>query len=341
VATRTPDPQRAAEDWFLDHGLTYFVPEVRRSVREALQLRQALPVLLVVVAVALGGGIALAWVSDEVSAAPATLLTLVLLAVLGYGLFRLHAGPILRWALHRTFGSLFHLLPMTTRALPLLLLAITFLFINTEVWQVASHLTVGQLWLVVLLFMLLGGGFLVVRLPEEVDKADDDVDDATLLRACRGTPVEEACRELVRDDGPDPASYAEVTGYERWNLVLVLLVIQGVQVVLLSLAVFLFLLVFGSLIMSQYVMQSWLGEQSSGLTVDLVQVSTFLAAFSGLYLTVSTVTDETYRGQFFVEVMDELRRAVGVRAVYLALRARAATAAVTDGGTPAPPAPAG
>ena len=31
------------------------------------------------------------------------------------------------------------------------------------------------------------------------------------------------------------------------------------------------------------------------------------------------MTDETYREQFFGDVMDELRRAVGVRAVYLAM----------------------
>ena len=36
----------------------------------------------------------------------------------------------------------------------------------------------------------------------------------------------------------------------------------------------------------------------------------------------STVTDETYREQFFAAVLNQLRRAVGVRAVYLALRAR-------------------
>jgi hypothetical protein len=33
------------------------------------------------------------------------------------------------------------------------------------------------------------------------------------------------------------------------------------------------------------------------------------------------VTDETYRKQFFAGVTDEMERAVGVRAVYLALRA--------------------
>jgi positive regulator of sigma E activity len=338
VSIRSADPQQAAETWFLHHGLTYFVPEMRQSVREGLQPRRTAPVLAAVVLVALAGGILLAWVSDQVSAAPATLVTLVLLAVLGYGLVRLHAGPILRWALKRTFGSLFRLLPMTTRALPLLLLGLTFLFISTEVWQVSSAMSVARLWLVSLLFLVLGVGFLLVRLPAEVDKADDDVDDATLLAVCAGTPVEQVCRELVADDGPDPASYAEVRGYERWNLVLVLMVIQGIQMLLLALSVFVFLLAFGSLTMTTPVMESWLGKSENGLTVDLVQVSVFLSAFSGLYLTVSTLTDETYRDEFFGDVMDELRRAVCVRAVYLALRARSQ---VTDGGRPAPPAPAG
>ena len=340
MPSRTSDPQQAAEAWFLHHGLTYFVPEMRRAVRDELRARRTMPVLVAVVVVAVAGGIGLAYASDEVTTAPATLVTLVLLAALGYGLVRLHAGPILRWALHRTFGSLFRLLPMTTRALPLLLLAITFLFINTEVWQVASHLTVGQLWLVVLLFVVLGMAFLFVRLPEEVDKADDDVDDDELVQVCTGTPVEEVCRELVAEDGPDPAAYAQVTGYERMNLILVLVVIQSVQVLLLSVSVFVFLLVFGSMTMTTEVMQSWLDKDEYGLTVDLVQVSVFLAAFSGLYLTGSTVTDETYRAQFFGDVMHELRRAVGVRAVYLALRARTA-AEVTAAGRPAPPAPAG
>ena len=34
--------------------------------------------------------------------------------------------------------------PLVTRALPLLLLFVTFLFINTEVWMVASSLDAGR-----------------------------------------------------------------------------------------------------------------------------------------------------------------------------------------------------
>jgi hypothetical protein len=75
-------------------------------------------------------------------------------------------------------------------------------------------------------------------------------------------------------------------------------------------------------------MQAWLGHDAhhlphfQGVSRELLQVATFLSAFSGLYLTVSTVTDETYREQFFGDVMRELERAVGMRAVYLAVRER-------------------
>jgi hypothetical protein len=217
---------------------------------------------------------------------------------------------------------------MTTRALPLLLLAITFLFINTEMWQVGGNLTVGSLWLVVVLFATLAVGFLMVRLPEEVDRADDDVDDAFLLRTTARTPLAETARELVDDPDADPASYAEVTGYERWNLILVLMVVQVVQVLLLSLMVFAFLMLFGSIIMTSPVTDAWQADPENPINPSraLVQVSTFLAAFSGLYLTVSTVTDEAYRAQFFGSVTRELERAVGMRAVYLALRARSTAA---------------
>ena len=65
---------------------------------------------------------------------------------------------------------------MTTPALPLLLLAITFLFINTEMWQIASNLTVSRRacgwWSS--LFAVLALGFLLVRLPRGGDRADDD-----------------------------------------------------------------------------------------------------------------------------------------------------------------------
>ena len=83
-----------------------------------------------------------------------------------------------------------------------------------------------------------------------------------------------------------------------------------------------------TLVIDEDVQRSWTGEGTSHLSflpsvsAELVKVSLFLASFSGLYFMVSAVTDDTYRGQFFASVMDQLERAVGVRAVYLALRAQ-------------------
>jgi hypothetical protein len=323
------DALAATDAWFLRNGLSYFVPEQRQGARDALRLRRTIPLLLLTGLAAAAAGAGLALVADELSLAPAALITLGMLAAAWYALTALNARPIVSYALGRTFGTLRSLLPMMSRALPLLLLFVTFLFINAEVWQVTSRLDGGVLWLTALLFGLLSVAFLLVRLPEEVDRTDDDVDEEFLLRACRGTPLEDVCRELVDDPDSDPVSYAEVTGYERWNLVLVLVIVQTVQVLLVAVTVFVFFLLFGALIMTNDVVVAWIGEDRvhampylPNLTAELFQVSVFLAAFSGLYLTVSTVTDETYREQFFSSVQRQLERAVGVRAVYLAARAR-------------------
>jgi hypothetical protein len=325
------DPLRATETWFLEHGLSYFVPEERAAAREALAPRRTIPLILLVGLAAAGAGAALAWFSDELSFAPATLVSIGLLAALAYALTALRARPIATWALHRTLGSLRLLLSTASRALPLLLVFVTFLFINAEAWQMTSRLPFGRLWLVVLLLMGLGIVFLLVRLPHEVDLVDDAVDEAFLTRACAGTPLEEPCRELLTEPGTEPATYAQVTGFDRWNLILVLLIIQFVQVLVLVVAVFAFFLLFGSLVTTEAVQVAWTGlacgcthhiPYFDSVSAELVKVSLFLAAFSGLYFTVSAVTDETYREQFFSTVMREMERAVGVRAVYLALRAR-------------------
>ncbi|GAB2880198.1 hypothetical protein [Nocardioides pacificus] len=325
------DPLRATEAWFLRNGLPYFVPSERAAARAALHPRRTLPLVVLVGLLAAGAGWALAWVSDDLAFAPATLVSIGAVAAAFYGLTALRARPLLGWALARTMSSLRMLLPMVTRALPLLLLFVTFLFINAEVWEVAASWNGGVLWLTVLLFALMGAGFLLGRLPEEVDRTDDSVDDKLLLAACAGTPLEDAARELVADPDSDPAAYATITGFERWNLILVLMIVQAVQVLLLVLSVFVFLMLFGSLAMTDEVVLGWAQQKAGDVaqlpglpntSLPLLKVATFLSAFSGLYFTVSALTDETYRGQFFSGVLREMERAVGVRAVYRALRAR-------------------
>lgn len=326
-----------AEAWFLGHGLSYFVPRVRAEVREGLRARRFVPALLVVVVLAVGVAVLLVWALEEWTAAPAVLVSFAVGGAVLYALTALRTRRIVVWALQRTFGSVRLLVPLASRALPLLLVFVTFLFINAEAWQMTANLQPGVLWLTVLLLTTFAVVFLMVRLPEEVDRVDDAVDAAFLERTTRGTPLAAPAQRMLAG-GLDPARYAQVSGYDRWNLILVLLVVQVAQILLLAVSVFVFFLLFGSLVMNVGVQEAWTGFDGSAaaggrsieslsflpnVSIQLLQVSLFLAAFSGLYFTVSAVTDETYRGQFFGAVTEELERAVGMRAVYLALRAEA------------------
>ena len=336
----------ATERWFVKHGLPYFVPEERQAARSALRSRHTAVVLLLTVVVGLALGSVLGYLSESLAFVPAIPLQLVALVVLFYAVTTLRARPILTWAAGRTLGSLRLLVPLISRALPLLLLFVTFLFINTEVWQVASALNSGVLWLVVMLFGVLAVGFLLVRLPEELEHADDDLDETSLVEACRRTPLAGRARDMVAERGRDPLiAGAELRRYEKANLVLVLLIAQSIQILLLSLSVFAFFLLFGALVMTESVQVLWTGgavDHPPGLThltVPLLQVSVFLAAFSGLYFAVYAITDESYRDQFFTSVKRELDRAVAVRAVYLALRAEGDPHAQHEASAPEVPAP--
>lgn len=319
----------AVEAWFLAHGLPYFVAEERAAARAGLRPRRLVPILLLLVAVAAAAGGLLGWLSEQYTAAPALWLSVTVLGLLWYASTALHARPILGFALSRTLGSLRFVAPMASRALPLLLVFVTFLFVNAEAWEMTSNLPFGLLWVTVLLMFGLAVLFLLVRLPEEVDRVDDEVDDAFVVRACAGTPLEAASREVAADPAIDPQEHAQVSGFERWNLILVLLVIQTVQVLLLSITVFAFFMLFGSLVMETTTQQSWTGRDFipaapllPHVSLSLMKVSLFLASFSGFYFTVSAMTDETYRRQFFSVVESQLERAVGMRAVYLAMRER-------------------
>ena len=317
------------ETWFLDHGLPYFVTEERDAARAGLRPRRLATLALLLLVVATGAGL-LAWASEEYAAGPALWLSVTFLCLLAYGATALRGRAILGFALSRTLGSVRYLVPMASRALPLLLVFVTFLFVNAEAWQMTSNLPFGLLWFTVLLMLGLAVLFLLVRLPEEVDRVDDAVDDAFIVRACAGTPLEAASREVAADPAIDPQDHAQVDGFEKWNLILVLVVIQTVQVVLLSLTVFVFFMLFGSLVMEPETQLAWTQLDSlqnvphlSHVTFSLLKVSLFLASFSGFYFTVSAVTDDTYRRQFFSVVESQLARAVGMRAVYLATRDRA------------------
>ena len=236
--------------------------------------------------------------------------------------------PLTRWALGRLVrqvGTVFNLL---VRALPLLLLFVTFLFINTEVWQTASGLNWQAVALVAGLFVTIGTAFAVMRLPRQVGELSQfESWDKTEERVA-GTPAAALAEVVEEPEGGTPGLSRRQWG----NVGLVVLVSEGIQIVLVTLLIGVFFSLFGFLAIERPVIESWLGGapdvlstvnlwgQEMVLTRELVHVAAFLAAFSGLYFTVVLLTDATYREEFLEEVLAEVREAFAVRAVYLAAR---------------------
>jgi hypothetical protein len=321
------DPARAAEEWFLEHGLPYFVDDVRAEVRRRLSRPRIGLVLAATVLLSAAAALAVGLASRSVSFGFATGAWTLLAVVAAYALFVLRMHDIAGWALKRAFASLGLLFPLATRALPMLLLFVTFLFINTEVWQVTSAMNAGVLWTAVLFFGVAATGFLLARLDEELDAFDDDITAETLLDVTADTPLAPTARRLV-DEGADLQAQAEVGGLQKVNLVLALLVAQAVQVLLLAVAVFAFFVIFGVVAIDDAVIRTWVTTQGVPhydlgqhlVSSELARVSVFLAAFSGLYFTVYAVMDTNYRAQFFTEIERELARVVGARICYRELR---------------------
>ncbi|QWC85371.1 hypothetical protein KLP28_00860 [Nocardioidaceae bacterium] len=310
----------------MKNGLPYFVPSERAEARKALTPRRLAPLVLAVALLGVSGGAALSFVRSSLSFLPATLTQIIVVAAVFYALTSLRARPIVTWAGRRIIGSIRQLIPTITRALPLLLVFVTFLFVNAEVWQLSANLDGGALWLVVLLFAVVGVAFFLTSIPAEIDRVDHTYESEAVARACVGTPMEEQARRLEAQ-GVDLGSVTSLRQYERLNLMLVLLLTQFVQVLLVAAGIFAFLFLFGLIAMNDVVATTWTSEESltawgglPNLSIELLQVCVFLSSFSGLYFTVYAVTDDTFRAEFFGTVVDELDRATAVRAAYLELR---------------------
>jgi hypothetical protein len=252
---------------------------------------------------------------------------LLLIYVAGsYGLV-----PMTRWAFGRLVREIGTVANLVLRALPLLLLFVTFLFVNTEVWQTSAALRWPTVAVVAVLFLLVGGAFAAIRLPRQLaDLATFESSDEMRARVS-DTPAA-ALLPLV---GAAPLEREPLTPRQRLNVGLVVLASEGIQVALVAAGLFVFFSVFGFLAIDASVQASWIGSgpdpvatldawgQEMVLSEELLRVAAFLASFSGLYFTVVLLTDATYRDEFLVEILDDVRQSFAVRAVYLRARVAA------------------
>ena len=220
--------------------------------------------------------------------------------IVGYALL-----DALRWAGVRVLGELTKSFTVLARAVPLLLVFSLLLVMTQEMWLVFGELPTPFLLLVSGLFVALGGLFLAARLPREV----------------------EALEREVGSDGPP------LRRRQRLNVGVVLFTSQALQVLIVSLAVGLFFVAFGTLAINETVQRDFVNDAGLDvllrltlfgreivLTEQLIRLSVGLAAFSGLYYAIAVLNDNAYREEFVSDLTDEMRETFRLRGEYLQRR---------------------
>lgn len=237
------------------------------------------------------------WRSALITLAGQLLLLGLVYLVIAFGLI-----SILRWAGGRFVSQLRASLVLMVRALPLLLFFALVTFFTNEYWQMFATVSDGRFAIVLALFLALGSAFLLVRIPSNVRSLERESDLA-------GRPLRRV---------------------QRINVGLVIFVSQALQVLFVASAVWLFFVVFGSLLVSKEIQSSWIGgtveylrlpiaADRLHLTHELLRVATGTAAFSGLYYTVAMVVDSNFRDEFVTRVTEQMRETFALRAEYLRL----------------------
>lgn len=254
-------------------------------------------------------------------------LVLVLMAYLmtSYGLF-----PMIPWALRQMGRQASRVLNLFAKSLPLLLLFSAFLFVNAEIWQVATDIPWAAYGIVLGFIVLIGSLFIAVALRPMLDDLNQFTSWDQVCRLANNTPVGAAAPPTGGLETP-PLSRGE-----KLNLGILLFVAQAIQVLLVALMVAGFYIVFGLLTVREKTILQWttadtvdtyatlrLFGDEMVLSKPLVLVAGFIAAFSGLQFAVSVVTDATYRREFADDISAEIREALAARCRYMASAAPA------------------
>jgi hypothetical protein len=266
-------------------------------------------------------------VFGQVRDAIESILLALALLVLIYFWSSYGVGALLRWGARRSSGQLTGLGPLVAKALPLLLVFNTFLFVNAEVWEMAGTLDGAAYVVVVLTFFSLGAAFAIMRVPGFIRAENRFEAWSDVASYLEGTPAEGV--ELPTS-GPtlDP-----LRPRQRFNIGLIGLFGQALQITLVVAALTGFFVFFGYMAITEATILNWTGLESVSIIADagfgdrtlvltepLIRVSVFLGAFSGMYFTVVLTTDETYRKEFSSDVGPEIRQILAVRTAYHVVR---------------------
>ena len=257
------------------------------------------------------------------------------LIVIGVGYILVSYGVIsmLAWSLKFMVRQLAQLMRLIARSLPLLLLFAAFLFLNNEMWQVATDFTAPFYGIILGLFVLASCAFLVVSIIDESktlgefsswDEVLDQVRDTKAPVNNPATIAQASQHDFQKDKIPRKA---------KFNIGLLLFISQFVRFLLTGVIMGTFFTIFGLLAVRRNTIESWLRSSDPidplaswdlfgheiVLTWELLAVAGFIAVFSALQFVVSSLTDTNYKERFFDDIKDEINEVLAVRKLYLTL----------------------
>ncbi|MCB0994726.1 MAG: hypothetical protein KDB21_06530 [Acidimicrobiales bacterium] len=249
------------------------------------------------------------------------------IVVLAFVVTRYALLPMAGFGLRQMVVQIRGLIHLVSRSLPLLLLFATFIFLNAEMWQVAHDFPPLHYAVVTGTLFLLSQLFVLARAPEELmslARFDSWPDVMSRVRRS-GSPLVEL-EEPPGSTAPEPAPDRKV----RHNLVALIVMGHAVQVVVVGLVIGAFYVGFGLFAVRETTILQWTTQDSVHalvrfglpggdvvLTWEHLAVSGFIAVFSMLQFTVSSLTDSDFRDQFHADLAEEIRDTLAVRALYL------------------------
>ena len=266
------------------------------------------------------------WLTDR-GWTGALMVLIVNLVVLGvayvvtsYGLL-----PALRVGFVQAIEQIRTVTQLVARGLPLLLLITAFVFLNAEMWQVAHDFPPTYFAITVGFMVVLALSFLALRVPQEVEALAHfrSWDECCAIVSATDAPIRDAVTGL---DGAPPEP--ELSRVEVLNVSMLLTISQAVQTLLVGVTAGLFYVGFGLLAVRRDTILQWttateldpiatfsfLGDDVV-LTWEHLAVAGFVASFSVLQFAVSSVTDDSYRAEFYDDIVADAREVLAVRAV--------------------------
>lgn len=244
--------------------------------------------------------------------------------------------PMLRWAVVFMARQIRQIVQLLARSLPLLLLFSLVIFLNAEMWQLAHDFLPAYYGIVVGMVLALSLAFLVIRIPSEVRSLAGFSSWQEIVDCCGASDAPPASHPGLLAAAPEDGAAAAGTGDiapldrdGRANVALLLFVSALVRMLLVSLVVGAFFVVLGLFTVRADTILQWTTQTELDpiaswrlfggemvLTWELLASAGVIATVSALQFAVASLTDATYREQFFNDVASEVRTVLAVRAVY-------------------------